>query len=59
MIGLYAHGMTVRDIQAHLLEINDVEVSGDVISRITDAVLVEVAVQQLVVHASQRLAATL
>jgi putative transposase len=42
VIGLYANGMTVRDIQAHLAEIYDVEVSPDLISRITDAVLDEV-----------------
>lgn len=39
VIGLYARGMTVRDIRAHLLEIYDVEVSPDLISTITDAVL--------------------
>ena len=43
VIGLYARGMTVRDIRAHLLEIYDVEVSPDLISTITDAVLDEVA----------------
>src|SRR4029453_6948461 len=43
VIGLYARGMTVRDIRAHLLEIYDVEVSADLISTITDAVLEEVA----------------
>ncbi len=42
VIGLYARGMTVRDIRAHLAEIYDVEVSPDLISRITDAVLEEV-----------------
>jgi putative transposase len=42
VIGLYAHGMTVRDIRAHLAEIYDVDVSPDLISRITDAVLEEV-----------------
>ena len=42
VIGLYARGMTVRDIRAHLLEIYDVEVSPDLISTITDAVLEEV-----------------
>jgi putative transposase len=34
--------MTVRDIQAHLGEIYEVDVSPDLISRITDAVLGEV-----------------
>src|SRR5215212_1835672 len=42
VIGLYARGMTVRDIRAHLAEIYDVEVSPDLISTITDAVLDEV-----------------
>lgn len=42
VISLYARGMTVRDIQAHLGEIYGVEVSPDLISRITDAVLDEV-----------------
>ena len=34
IIALYARGMTVRDIQAHLAEIYDVEVSPDLISRL-------------------------
>jgi putative transposase len=42
VISLYARGMTVRDIKAHLAEIYDVDVSPDLISRITDAVLDEV-----------------
>ncbi len=42
VIGLYARGMSVRDIQAHLVEIYDVEVSPDLISKITDSVLEEV-----------------
>jgi len=42
VIGLYANGMTVRDIQAHLAEIYEVDVSPDLISSITDAVLDEV-----------------
>ena len=32
----------MRDIQAHLLEIYEIEVSPDLISKITDAVLDEV-----------------
>ncbi len=43
VLGLYAKGMTVRDIQAHLAEIYDVSVSPDLISKITDAVHAEVA----------------
>jgi Transposase, Mutator family len=42
VMGLYARGMTVRDIRAHLVEIYDIEVSPDLISKITDAVLEEV-----------------
>jgi len=38
IVSLYARGMTVRDIQAHLEEIYDVEVSPDLISKVTDAV---------------------
>jgi putative transposase len=42
IIGLYAHGLTVRDIQAHLEELYGLKVSPDLISRVTDAVLDEV-----------------
>lgn len=42
VIGLYAHGMTVRDIQTHLLDIYEIDVSPELISKITDAVLDEV-----------------
>jgi putative transposase len=38
IISLYARGMTVRDVQAHLEEIYGVEVSPDLISKVTDAV---------------------
>lgn len=38
IIGLYARGMTVRDIRDHLTEIYGVDVSPDLISRVTDAV---------------------
>ena len=39
---LYARGMTVREIQGHLRELYAVNVSPDLISRVTDAVLDEV-----------------
>jgi putative transposase len=39
VIALYARGLTVREIQAHLAEIYGTDVSPDLISRITDAVL--------------------
>jgi putative transposase len=43
IIALYARGMTTRDIRAHLREIYGVEVSPDLISRVTDGVLEELA----------------
>ena len=43
IIALYARGMTTRDIRAHLREIYGVEVSPDLISRVTDAVVEELA----------------
>jgi putative transposase len=42
VLGPYVRGMTVGDIRAHLAEAYDVEVSPDLISAITDAVLDEV-----------------
>ena len=41
VISLYARGLTVREIQGHLVEIYDSEVSPDAISKITDAVLAD------------------
>ena len=41
IIALYARGMTTRDIRAHLREMYDVDVSADLISRVTDAVIEE------------------
>jgi len=46
IIGLYARGMTVREIQAFLLEAYDTEVSPDFISTVTDAVMSEVSAWQ-------------
>ena len=43
---LYARGLTVREIQAYLLETYDVEVSPDFISTVTDGVLAEVTAWQ-------------
>src|SRR3984885_9194857 len=43
IIALYARGMTTRDIRAHLREMYDVDVSPDLISRVTDGVLEELA----------------
>ena len=42
VISLYARGLTVREIRGHLHELYGVEVSPDLISRVTDAVLEEV-----------------
>lgn len=39
IISMYARGMTTRDIQGHLNEIYGVEVSPDLISNVTDAVI--------------------
>ena len=43
IISMYARGMTVREIQGHLVELYGLEVSPDLISTITDAVLETVA----------------
>ncbi len=42
ILSLYARGMTVREIRGHLAELYGVEVSPDLVSRVTDAVLDEV-----------------
>ncbi len=46
IIAMYARGMTVRDIQAHLAEIYGVKVGHDLISTVTDAVLEDVKAWQ-------------
>ena len=46
IISLYAGGMTVRDIQAHLARTIGTELSHETISKITDAVLDEVTAWQ-------------
>ena len=43
IIGLYAAGLSTRDIRAHLEEVYGLRVSADLISRVTDAVLDEVS----------------
>ena len=43
IVSMYARGMTVREIQGHLLELYGLEVSPDLVSTITDAVLETVA----------------
>jgi putative transposase len=42
IVSMYARGMTVREIQGHLCEIYGVDVSPDLISTVTNAVLDEV-----------------
>ena len=42
ILGLYAGGMSVRDIEAHLRDLYGVQVARDTISRVTDAVLEDV-----------------
>jgi putative transposase len=39
IISMYSRGMTTRDIQGHLKDIYDVEVSADLISSVTDSVV--------------------
>jgi len=42
IISLYSHGMTNRDIQKHLYDIYEVEVSAELISNVTDAIIEDV-----------------
>lgn len=46
IIALYARGMSTRDIQAHVRELYGIEVSPDLVSAVTDAVLDEVSAWQ-------------
>ena len=46
VIALYARGLTVREIQAYLVEAYDTEVSPDFISTVTDGVLAEITAWQ-------------
>ena len=46
IIAMYARGMTVREIQGFLAEMYSVDVSPDLISSVTDAVMNEVAAWQ-------------
>lgn len=43
VLSLYARGMTVRDIQSHLSELYGTDISRDLISTMTDAVLEDVS----------------
>ncbi|MCV9986420.1 transposase, partial [Burkholderia pseudomallei] len=42
VISMYARGMSVREIQGHLLELYGLQVSPDLISTVTDEVLADV-----------------
>jgi putative transposase len=46
IVSMYARGMTMREIVAHLQEIYGVQVSPDLISRVTDAVVEELQLWQ-------------
>lgn len=46
IVSMYARGMTVREIQAHLQELYGVEVSPTLISQVTDGVVEEVKLWQ-------------
>jgi hypothetical protein len=46
VISMYARGMSVREIRGHLKELYGVDVSPDLVSRVTDAVLEEVRAWQ-------------
>jgi transposase-like protein len=46
ILSLYARGMSVRDIRSHFAQIYGVEVSADLISKVTDAVADELAAWQ-------------
>jgi putative transposase len=42
LISMYARGMSTREIQGHLRELYGIDVSPDLVSAVTDAVLEEV-----------------
>jgi putative transposase len=46
VLSLYARGMSVRDIRSHLAKLYGVEVSPDLISKVTDAVTEEITAWQ-------------
>jgi putative transposase len=43
IVSMYARGMSVREIQGHLRELYGIEVSPDLVSAVTDAVLEEIS----------------
>lgn len=46
VLSLYAHGMTMREIQEHLVELYQVDIAPECISAVTDEVLAEVTAWQ-------------
>ena len=46
IVSLYARGLSTREIAGHVLELYGVEVSADLVSAVTDAVLDEIATWQ-------------
>jgi putative transposase len=44
VISLYAKGMTTGDIAAHLTEVYDTDISRDLVSRVTDAVITDMRI---------------
>jgi putative transposase len=46
VIALYARGVSTRDIQAHVRELYGIEISADLVSAVTDAVIDEVSAWQ-------------
>jgi putative transposase len=46
VIAMYARGMSTRDIQAHVHELYGIEISPDLVSAVTDAVIEEVRAWQ-------------
>ena len=46
IVSMYARGMSVREIQAHLTDLYGVEISPDLISRVTDSVLDDIKAWQ-------------
>ena len=46
VVSMYARGLTVREIQGHLADLYGIDVSPDLISAVTDAVLDEIAAWQ-------------
>ena len=47
VLALYARGMSTRDIQGHLRELYGTDISADLISRVTDAVVDELRLWQM------------